>query len=108
MSVMPRLHRQGMGLSPGPAGLAIPEIGQLFADLGSKLSLPDLGVYTPWATRVGGIQWDLVSQPPGTNVAIASLTDVAWKMALGVGSRSATLLSCSSSLLMRLVSRKWR
>ncbi len=85
MSVMPRLHRQGMGLSPGPAGLAIPEIGQLFADLGSKLSLPDLGVYTPWATRVGGIQWDLVSQPPGTNVAIASLTDVAWKMALGVG-----------------------
>lgn len=58
-----------------PPGAAIsPQVAELLRDLTTSLGLPDAGVVTPWAGRLGDLEWkEIVS--PDTNIATFELTD---------------------------------
>jgi len=49
--------------------------------------MKNAGLYTPWAARSSGIEWELVAQPPDTNVTLFTLTqaqlDAATQLAFG-------------------------
>jgi hypothetical protein len=76
-----------------PLGLAV-GVGQIIAPPGiqpasssgydlwdqliEQLQLPTVGVYTPWAAREG-LDWDVVRQPPETNIIVAGLNDDTWR-----------------------------
>jgi len=79
-------QKRGMGLIPWPSHIVgTPAGGDLFADLATQLKLPDMGLYTPWGWRSTAVDWIPVDQPPSTNIAVSSLNDAAWKIALTIG-----------------------
>lgn len=69
---------QDVGL-PAPPGTSFPTgfPVDLFVQIASILRLKSIGIYTPWAGREGGIDWEPVRQPPDTNITVSILTDQA-------------------------------
>jgi hypothetical protein len=66
----------GVGQLAAPPGVSI-QAGtgvELFDNLITNLRLPMLGTFTPWAAREE-VDWDLVPQPPETNVIVAGIND---------------------------------
>lgn len=66
-----------IGEFPLPPGVSLPVGFPQIGDIAKQLGLPDMGVYTPWGARESGVNWDPVSQPPDTNIAIFGINDAA-------------------------------
>lgn len=81
MTVMQGYEPVGLGQAgfPAPPGTTFPTGFplDLLAQVGTLLGLQSIGVYTPWAGREGGIDWDVARLPPDTNVTVSILTDQA-------------------------------
>jgi hypothetical protein len=70
---------------PASAGLGqLPSL-ELFEGLPASLGLPEIGVYTPWATRTGDMTWEPGSESPNTNIMVWGLTDQQVNLAQEVG-----------------------
>lgn len=70
----------GIPVPPGqslPAGL----FPTIFRDVITRLGLPQIGLYTPWATR-DGTRWTEIQQPPDTNIAAFSMSDALMQAAM--------------------------
>lgn len=75
----------GIGAAFFPPGVQIP--GAQGLDVFDHLmeQLQPMGLYTPWATRVGSMDWTVVQQPPDTNIVVGALDDSLYKQVLGMG-----------------------
>lgn len=74
----------GLGQMAAPPGVQLSDGFSLLGEITSRLGLKHLGVYTPWATRQGATGWELVQQPPSTNIAVAALNQAAIEAALKI------------------------
>jgi hypothetical protein len=75
----------GIGAAFFPPGVTVPGAEGLDVFEGLMQQLQPLGVYTPWATRVGSMDWSLISQPPDTNIAVGKLDDSLYRQTLSIG-----------------------
>jgi hypothetical protein len=69
---------KALGVTPAPPGTELPSGypgAELWGVLAQQLGLQRMGVYTPWAGRAGGIEWEMVAQPPNTNVVAFPIND---------------------------------
>lgn len=66
------LSASALGVPPGTA--VEPQVAELLRDLAVQLGLKEMGVVTPWATRVGDMSWREIENPD-TNIAMFQLTD---------------------------------
>jgi hypothetical protein len=76
-----------MGEIPAPPGVSLPAGFpglELFGQLIDQLGLTKLGVYTPWAARESGVEWEEIDQPPDTNIAAFVINDALLRTALGI------------------------
>lgn len=75
----------GVGAAFFPPGVSIPGAEGLDVFEGLMQQLKPMGVYTPWATRMGSMDWEVVSQPPDTNVVAGKIDDSLYQKILGIG-----------------------
>jgi len=47
----------------------------VFGDVSGALAQYSIGVYAPWASRVGSLDWEVVRQPADTNIQVAAISD---------------------------------
>jgi hypothetical protein len=77
----------GLGTTPAPPGTVLPP-GlpglEMFGSIVQALGLKEVGLYTPWAARESGVEWEEVDQPPDTNVVAFSVNQQALNAAQSV------------------------
>ncbi len=66
-----------------PPGVTLPSNypSDILANLMATLQVAQIGIFTHWAARKDNQSWDLVRQPPETNVLIFGLTDAGMQAA---------------------------
>lgn len=67
-----------IGILPAPPGTSLGQMDamSLFSEVSDALRLRPIGVVTPWAARVGDLEWEDIPHPD-TNVMLWELTDAA-------------------------------
>jgi hypothetical protein len=75
----------GIGAAFFPPGVQIP--GAQGLDVFDRLmeQLQPMGLFTPWATRVGSMDWTVIGQPPDTNIVVGALDDSLYQRIVGMG-----------------------
>ncbi len=65
-----------IGSVPAPPGTSLGQMAAqgLFAEISDALHLTPLGIFTPWASRTGDLDWEEIPHPD-TNVMAWALTD---------------------------------
>lgn len=77
----------GLGQMPAPPGVVLPAGFpglEIFGTLISQLGLSKLGLYTPWAARESGVEWEEIDQPPDTNIAAFMVNQQALNAAMAL------------------------
>lgn len=76
-------QRKSLGSALPYDGVGVPwgvplstQLAEMLRDLTGQLRLPEMGVLTPWATRISDLQWKEITKPD-TNIATFRIDDAA-------------------------------